>query len=149
MSGADSIENKFSYLMSLVYVFTLLFSMVSFYYTQVYYRTSALLFVTINSRFSIILLTIKPQPVRTTAKGTPIAISSPSQSSTKSIVARITKPRAANTYKITDMTFQNISKIFNRDYATVHSSHELISEKYKSEPMFRIEIDEFIKDVTL
>lgn len=47
MSGADSIENKFSYLMSLIYVFTLLFSMVSFYYTQVYYRTSALLFVTI------------------------------------------------------------------------------------------------------
>ena len=47
MSGADSIPNTFSYLMSLICVFTLLFSMVSFYYTQVYYRTSALLFVTI------------------------------------------------------------------------------------------------------
>ena len=46
MSGADSIENTFSYLMSLIYVFTLLFSMVCFYYTRVYYRTSALLFVT-------------------------------------------------------------------------------------------------------
>ena len=51
--------------------------------------------------------------------------------------------------EITDMTFQNISKIFNRDYATVHSSHELIAEKYKNEPMFRIEIDDFIKDVTV
>ena len=46
MSGADSIENTFSYLMSLIYVFTLLFSMVCFYYTRIYYRTSALLFVT-------------------------------------------------------------------------------------------------------
>ena len=47
MSGADSIENTFDYLMSLIYVFTLLFVIVSFYYTQIYYRTSALLFVTI------------------------------------------------------------------------------------------------------
>lgn len=47
MSGADTIENTFDYLMSLIYIFTLLFAMVSFYYTQVYYRTSALLFVTI------------------------------------------------------------------------------------------------------
>ena len=50
---------------------------------------------------------------------------------------------------ITDMTFQNISKIFNRDYATVHSSHDLIQERYKTDAMFRIEIDEFIKDVTV
>lgn len=47
MSGADSIENTYSYLMSLIYVFTMLFSMVLFYYTQVYYRTSAILLVTI------------------------------------------------------------------------------------------------------
>lgn len=47
MSGADSIENTFSYLMSLILIFTLLFAMVLFYYTQVYYRTSAILFVTI------------------------------------------------------------------------------------------------------
>lgn len=47
MSGADSIENTFSYLMTLILVFTLLFSMVLFYYTQVYYRTSAILLVTI------------------------------------------------------------------------------------------------------
>lgn len=47
MSGADSIENTFNYLMSLVYVFTILFAMVLFYYTQIYYRTSAILLVTI------------------------------------------------------------------------------------------------------
>lgn len=47
MSGADSIENTFSYLGSLILIFTLLFSMVLFYYTQVYYRTSAILLVTI------------------------------------------------------------------------------------------------------
>lgn len=47
ISGADTIENTFSYLMSLILVFTLLFSMVTFYYTQVYYRTSAIMLVTL------------------------------------------------------------------------------------------------------
>ena len=47
VSGADSIENTFRYLMSLILIFTLLFSMVTFYYTQVYYRTSAVLLVTL------------------------------------------------------------------------------------------------------
>lgn len=47
VSGADTIENTFSYLMSLILVFTLLFSMVTFYYTQVYYRTSAIMLVTL------------------------------------------------------------------------------------------------------
>ena len=47
MSGADSIENTFPYLATLILVFTLLFSMVLFYYTQIYYRTSAILLVTI------------------------------------------------------------------------------------------------------
>lgn len=47
MSGADSIENTVSYLMTLLLVFTTLFAMVLFYYTQVYYRTSSILLVTI------------------------------------------------------------------------------------------------------
>ena len=47
VSGADTIENTFSYLVSLILVFTLLFSMVTFYYTQVYYRTSAIMLVTL------------------------------------------------------------------------------------------------------
>ena len=47
MSGADTIENTVPYLMTIVVIFTLLFAMVLFYYTQVYYRTSAILVVTI------------------------------------------------------------------------------------------------------
>ena len=46
MSGADTIENTVSYLMTLLLVFTTLFAMVLFYYTQVYYRTSAIMLVT-------------------------------------------------------------------------------------------------------
>lgn len=46
MSGADTIENTVSYLMTLILVFTTLFAMVLFYYTQVYYRTSAIMLVT-------------------------------------------------------------------------------------------------------
>lgn len=47
MSGADTIENTVRYLMTLLLIFTTLFAMVLFYYTQVYYRTSAILLVTI------------------------------------------------------------------------------------------------------
>lgn len=47
MSGADTIENTTGYLMTLLLIFTTLFAMVLFYYTQVYYRTSAIMLVTI------------------------------------------------------------------------------------------------------
>ncbi len=47
MSAADTIENTVSYLMTLIVIFTLLFSLVLYYYTQVYYRTSAILLVSI------------------------------------------------------------------------------------------------------
>ena len=50
--------------------------------------------------------------------------------------------------EITDMTFPSIAKIFDRDYATIHSSFEKIDRKYSSDPMFKIELDEIIKDVT-
>lgn len=46
MSGADSHENTVTYLFTLLLIFTTLFSMVLFYYTQVYYRTGAILLVT-------------------------------------------------------------------------------------------------------
>lgn len=46
MSGADSIENTVNYLMTIIVIFTVLFALVLFYYTQVYYRTSAILVVT-------------------------------------------------------------------------------------------------------
>ncbi len=47
VSGADTIESTSEYLLSLIAIFTLLFSMVLFYYTQIYYRTFAILLVSI------------------------------------------------------------------------------------------------------
>lgn len=47
MSGGELIENTSVYLMSLVLVFTVFFSMVIYYYTQIRYRTSVLLLTSI------------------------------------------------------------------------------------------------------
>ncbi len=45
MSGGDVFPNTTSYLTTLVLIFTVLFSMVIYYYTQVRYRTSAMLLI--------------------------------------------------------------------------------------------------------
>ncbi len=50
--------------------------------------------------------------------------------------------------EITDMSYPSIAKIFDRDYATIHSSFEQIDRRYSSDSMFKIEIDELMKDVT-
>ena len=50
--------------------------------------------------------------------------------------------------EITGMSFPSIAKIFDRDYATIHASFEQIDRKYTSDSMFKIEVDELIKDVT-
>ncbi len=50
--------------------------------------------------------------------------------------------------EITDMSFPSIAKIFDRDYATIHASFEQIDRKYTSDSMFKIEVDNLIKDVT-
>jgi chromosomal replication initiator protein len=50
--------------------------------------------------------------------------------------------------EITDMSFPSIAKIFDRDYATIHASFEQIDRKYSSDSMFKIEVDELIKDIT-
>ena len=50
--------------------------------------------------------------------------------------------------EITDMSFPSIAKIFDRDYATIHASFEQIDRKYSSDSMFKIEVDDLIKDVT-
>ena len=50
--------------------------------------------------------------------------------------------------EITDMSFPSIAKIFDRDYATIHASFEQIDRKYTMDSMFKIEVDELIKDVT-
>ncbi len=47
MSGGDSIETTFVYLLSLLMVFTVFFSMVIYYFTQVLYRTSFLMLVSL------------------------------------------------------------------------------------------------------
>ena len=50
--------------------------------------------------------------------------------------------------EITDISFPSIGKIFDRDYATVHSSYEQISKKYQFDSLFKIEMDELMKDIT-
>lgn len=47
MSGGDVVPNMTAYLTTLVLIFTVLFSMVIYYYTQVKYRTSAMLLISI------------------------------------------------------------------------------------------------------
>lgn len=49
---------------------------------------------------------------------------------------------------ITEMSFNSIAKIFERDYATIHSAFEKIEKKYENDSMFRIEIDELIRDIS-
>ena len=50
--------------------------------------------------------------------------------------------------EITEMSYPSIAKIFERDYATIHSSFEKISKKYETDSMFRIEIDELVRDIS-
>ncbi len=50
--------------------------------------------------------------------------------------------------EITDISFPSIGKVFDRDYATVHSSYEQISKKYQFDSLFKIEMDELMKDIT-
>lgn len=50
--------------------------------------------------------------------------------------------------KITDMSYPSIAKIFNRDYATIHSSYNLMNSKYEQDSLFRIEVDEMIRDIS-
>ncbi len=47
MSGGDSIETTFIYLLSLLMVFTVFFAMVIYYFTQILYRTSFLMLVSL------------------------------------------------------------------------------------------------------
>ncbi len=50
--------------------------------------------------------------------------------------------------EITDISFPSIGKVFGRDYATVHSSYEQISKKYQFDSLFKIEMDELMKEIT-
>ena len=49
---------------------------------------------------------------------------------------------------ITEMSFPNIGKIFNRDYSTIIASHDKIEKKVFADPVFNIEITELTKEIT-
>ncbi len=49
--------------------------------------------------------------------------------------------------ELTEMSYQGIAKIFDKDYATIHTAYEKIEKAYETNPMFKIEIDEVIKDI--
>lgn len=49
---------------------------------------------------------------------------------------------------ITEMSFPNIGKMFNRDHTTAMASSDRISEKIAKDPLFNLEIEGLIKDVT-
>ena len=49
---------------------------------------------------------------------------------------------------ITDMSFPNIGKIFNRDHATIMSSNETIEKKIQTDNLFALEIAEMKKEIT-
>lgn len=50
--------------------------------------------------------------------------------------------------EMTEMSFPNIAKIFERDHSTIISSYNLIATKVFSEPIFASEINDLKKDVT-
>lgn len=49
--------------------------------------------------------------------------------------------------QITEMSYPNIGKLFGKDHATIMSSYDKIKKKL-TDPIFNIEIDELIKEVT-
>ncbi len=49
---------------------------------------------------------------------------------------------------ITEMSLPNISKIFERDHTTIMSSISTVERRTISEPLFNIEINEMIKEIT-
>ena len=50
--------------------------------------------------------------------------------------------------EITEMSYPSIAKIFDRDYATIHASFEQVSKKYDTDSLFRIEVDELIREIS-
>ena len=49
---------------------------------------------------------------------------------------------------ITDMSFPNIGKIFNRNHSTIMSSIDAVERKMQADNMFSLELDEMKKEIT-
>jgi len=50
--------------------------------------------------------------------------------------------------ELTEMSFPNIAKIFERDHSTIISSHRLIETKIIEDPAFAADIGELKKEIT-
>lgn len=50
--------------------------------------------------------------------------------------------------ELTEMSYPSIAKIFERDYATIHASFEQVNKRYESDPLFKIEVDDIIKEIS-
>ena len=50
--------------------------------------------------------------------------------------------------EITDMSFPNIGKIFNRNHSTIMSSIDAVERKIQADNMFSLELDELKKEIT-
>ncbi len=50
--------------------------------------------------------------------------------------------------ELTEMSFPNISKIFDRDHATIMSSYNKTFSKYQLDPIFTLEMNELKKEIT-
>ena len=48
---------------------------------------------------------------------------------------------------ITEMSFPNIGKIFDRDHTTVMASIDAINKKINATPSLRLDIDSIIKEI--
>ena len=49
--------------------------------------------------------------------------------------------------ELTEMSFANIGKVFNRDHSTVVASVNKVKDRMKEDSSFEAQIDEMIKDV--
>ena len=49
---------------------------------------------------------------------------------------------------ITDMSFPNIGKIFNRDHSTIMSSIDTVERKLQADNMFSLELADLKKEIT-
>ena len=49
--------------------------------------------------------------------------------------------------EMTEMSFPNISKVFNRDHATIMSSYNKATSMYQLDPMFSLEINDMKKEI--